>query len=106
MGKKNQFLGLISSFLENKITIESYMDQFFELEDQVQESITIWKSNSEQLKAFEPSLKSEGFAVWIENLLSDIRLFEPDAELRASDEISEKEFRNGAEQFLPKIKEY
>lgn len=104
--KKNQFLGLISSFLENKITIESYMDQFFELEDQVQESITIWKSNSEQLKAFEPSLKSEGFAVWIENLLSDIRLFEPDAELRASDEISEKEFRNGAEQFLPKIKEY
>jgi hypothetical protein len=41
MGKKNQFLGLISSFLENKIIIESYMDQFFELEDQVQESITI-----------------------------------------------------------------
>ena len=38
---QNQFLGLISSFLENKITIESYMDQFFELEDQVQESITI-----------------------------------------------------------------
>lgn len=97
--KKDQFLGVISSFLENEITIESYIDQ-------VRESITILKSNSEQLKAFEPSLKSEGFAVLIENLLSDIRLFEPDAELRASDEISEKEFKNGVEEFLPKIEDY
>ena len=64
------------------------------------------ESNFEKLREFEPNPHSKGFARLIENLFSDIRILEPDDELRTKDKISEKSLRDGIEEFLPKIQEY
>jgi hypothetical protein len=51
-------------------------------------------------------VRSAGFAILIANLLSDIRLLEPDDSIRTPAEISPEELIRGIEEFLPKIKEY
>jgi hypothetical protein len=46
----------------------------------------------------------KGFAILIENLFSDIRILEPDDELRTEDEISEKSLRDGIKNFFQILK--
>eukprot|EP00539_Tryblionella_compressa_P011128 CAMPEP_0178805672 /NCGR_PEP_ID=MMETSP0745-20121128/15869_1 /TAXON_ID=913974 /ORGANISM="Nitzschia punctata, Strain CCMP561" /LENGTH=97 /DNA_ID=CAMNT_0020465317 /DNA_START=27 /DNA_END=320 /DNA_ORIENTATION=+ len=93
-------------FLEDRIDLDQYIDRFYEIDSQIEESKGKLKSDFEKLRAFEPDPRSKGFAILIENLFSDIRILEPDDELRTEDEISEKSLRDGIKEFLPKIQEY
>ena len=81
-------------------------DQDGEIDSQAEESKEKLKSDFEKLRAFEPNPRSKGFTILIENLFSDIRILEPDDELRTKDEISEKSLRDGIKEFLLKIQEY
>jgi hypothetical protein len=93
-------------FLEDTIDLNRYIEQFYEIDSQIEESKRKLKSDFEKLRAFEPDPRSKGFAILIENLFSDIRIVEPDQDLRTEDEISEKSLRDGIKKFLPKIQEY
>ena len=93
-------------FLEDRIDFNQYIDRFYEIDSQVEESKERLKSDFEKLRAFEPNSRSKGFAILIENLFSDIRILEPDDELRTKDEISEKSLRDDIKEFLLKIQEY
>ena len=106
MGKKNHFIEVMVDFLEDKIDLDQYIDRFYEIDSQIEESKRKLKSDFEKLRAFEPDPHSKGFAILIENLFSDIRVLEPDDELRTEDEISEKILRDGIKEFLPQIQEY
>lgn len=104
--EKDTFIESLVSMLENKIDIDTYINQLYELENLVNKSKNLLLADSEKLQTFEPDPRSEGFGVLIENLFSDIRVFEPDTDLRTEDEISEKILRKGAKEFLGKIQEY
>ena len=104
--KKNHFIETIVDFLEYTIDLDQYIDRFYEIDSQIEESKGKLKSDFEKLRAFEPDPRSKGFAILIENFFSDIRILEPDDELRTEDEISEKSLRDGIKEFLPKIQEY
>lgn len=78
------------------LTIES------EIENKYQKLL----SDFESLDTFEPDNRSVGFSILIENLLSDIRLLEPEASIRTSDEVSLEDLVQGIKEFLPKIQEY
>jgi hypothetical protein len=104
--KKNNFIKAMVDFLEDRIDFNQYIDRFYEIDSQVEESKEKLKSDFEKLRAFEPNPRSKGFAILIENLFSDIRILEPDDELRTEDEISEKSLRDGIKEFLLKIQEY
>ena len=104
--EKNNFIKAIVDFLEDRIDLDQYIDRFSEIDYQIEESKGNLKSDFEKLRAFEPDPRSKGFAILIENLFSDIRILEPDDELRTEDEISEKSLRDGIKEFLPKIQEY
>ena len=104
--KKNHFIEAMVDFLEDTIDLDQYIDRLYEIDSQIEESKGKLKSDFEKLRAFEPDPRSKGFAILIENLFSDIRILEPDDELRTEDEISEKSLRDGIKEFLPKIQEY
>lgn len=104
--KKNNFIKAMVDFLEDRIDFNQYIDRFYEIDSQVEESKEKLKSDFEKLRAFEPNPRSKGFAILIENLFSDIRILEPDDELRTEDEISEKSLRDGIKEFFLKIQEY
>ena len=106
MEKKNNFIKAMVDLLEDRIDFNQYIDRFYEIDYQVEESKEKLKSDFERLRAFEPNPRSKGFAILIESLFSDIRILEPDDELRAEDEISEKSLRDGIKEFLLKIQEY
>ena len=94
------------NFLEDAIDLDKYIDRLYEIYSQIEESKVKLKSDFEKLRAFEPDPRLKGFVILIENLFSDIRILEPDNELRTEDEISEKSLRDGIKEFLPKIQEY
>jgi len=104
--EKNSFIEVIVGLLENMIGLDQYIDRFYEIDYEIEESKKKLKSDFEMLRGFEPDPSSKGFAILIENLFSDIRILEPDDELRTEDEISEKSLRDGIKKFLPKIQEY
>ena len=104
--QKNNFIEAMVNFSENMIDLDQYIDRFYEIDSQIEESKEKLKSDFEKLRAFEPDPRSKGFAILIENLFSDIRVLEPDDKLRTKDEISEKSLRDGIKKFLPKIKKY
>ncbi len=104
--QKNNFIEAMVNFSENMIDLDQYIDRFYEIDSQIEESKEKLKSDFEKLRAFEPDPRSKGFAILIENLFSDIRVLEPDDKLRTEDEISEKSLRDGIKKFLPKIKKY
>lgn len=104
--QKNNFIEAMVDFLEDMIDLDQYIDRFYEIDSQIEESKGKLKSDFEKLRAFEPDPCSKGFAILIEHLFSDIRILEPDDELRTEDEISEKSLRDGIKKFLPKIQEY
>lgn len=104
--KKNHFIEVMVDFLEDTIDFDQYIDCFYKMDYEIQEYKEKLKSDFEKLRAFEPDLRSKGFAILIENLFSDIRVLEPDDKLRTKDEISEKSLRDGIKKFLPKIKKY
>jgi len=104
--KRTQFIEAMVDFLENKIDLDQYINRFHEIDFQVLESKKKLTSDFENLRAFEPDPSSKSFAILIENLFSDIRILEPDDELRSEDEISEKSLRDGIKEFLPKIQNY
>jgi len=104
--QKNNFIEAMVDFLEDMIDLDQYIDRFYEIDSQIEESKGKLKSDFEKLRAFEPDPCSKGFAILIEHLFSDIRILEPDDELRTDDEISEKSLRDGIKKFLPKIQEY
>ena len=104
--QRDNFIEAMVNFLEDTINLGQYIDRFYEIDSQIEESKRKLKSDFEKLRAFEPDPRSKGFAILIENLFSDIRVLEPDNELRTEDEISEKSLRNGIKKFLPKIKKY
>jgi hypothetical protein len=106
MGTKKQFYRSHDQFLEDIVYLNWYIDRFYEIDFQIEESKVKLKSDFEKLRAFEPDPRSKSFAILIENLFSDIRILEPDDELRTEDEISEKSLRDGVKKFLPKIQEY
>ncbi len=104
--KKNHFIEVMVDFLEDTIDFDQYIDCFYEIDYEIQEYKEKLKSDFEKLRAFEPDPRSKGFAILIENLFSDIRVLEPDDELRTEDEISEKSLRDGIKEFLPKIQNF
>jgi len=104
--QKKLFIEAMVDFLEDMIDLDRYIDRFYEIDSQIEESKVKLKSDFEKLRAFEPDARSKGFATLIENLFSDIRILELDDELRTEDEISEKSLRDGIKEFLPKIQEY
>ena len=104
--QKNHFIEAMVNFLEDMIDLDQYIDRFYEIDSQIEESKGKLKSDFEKLRVFEPDPRSKGFAILIENLFSDIRVLEPDDKLRTKDEISEKSLRDGIKKFLPKIKKY
>jgi hypothetical protein len=104
--QKNNFIKAMVDFLEGTIDFDQYTDRFYEIDSQIEESKEKLKTDFEKLRAFEPDPRSKGFAILIENLFSDIRILEPNDELRTEDEISEKSLRDGIKKFLPKIQEY
>lgn len=93
-------------FLRGQITLDEYIDQFYEIDSERQATQQKLVSDFQTLETFEPDLRSVGFARLIENLLSDIRLLERNDELRTPDEISKKDLMKGIQEFLPKIEEY
>ena len=99
MGTKKQFYRSHGRFLGR-------YDRFYEIDSQVEESKGKLKSDFEKLRVFDSDPRSKGFAILIENLFSDIRIVEPDDELRTDYEISEESLRDGIKKFLPKIQEY
>ena len=104
--KRTHFIEAMVDFLENKIDLDQYINRFHEIDFQVLASKKKLTSDFESLRAFEPDPCSKGFAILIENLFSDIRIVEPDDQLRTEDEISEKGLRDGIKEFLPKIQNY
>ena len=104
--QKNNFIEVMVHFLEDMIDLDQYINRFYEIDSQIEESEVKLESDFEKLRAFEPDPRSKGFASLIENLFSDIRVLELDDELRTEDEISEKSLRDGITEFLPKIQEY
>ena len=81
--------------MEDTIDFDPSIDCFYEIDSEIQEYKEKLKSDFEKLRAFEPDPRSKGFAILIENLFSDIRVLEPDDELRIEDESSEKSLRDG-----------
>ena len=104
--KRTHFAKVMVDFLEDRIDLDQYIDRFYEINFQVVESKNKLTSDFESLRAFEPDPCSKGFSILIENLFSDIRIVEPDDQLRTEDEISEKGLRDGIKEFLPKIQNY
>ena len=104
--QRDNFIEAMVNFLEDTINLGQYIDRFYEIDSQIEESKENLKSDFKKLRAFEPDPRSKGFAILIENLFSDIRILEPDDELRTEDEISEKSLRDGIKEFLLKIQEY
>lgn len=104
--QKNNFIEAMVDFLEDMIDLDQYIDRFYEIDSQIEESKGKLKSDFEKLQAFEPDPRSKSFAILIENLFSDIRILEPDDKLKTEDEISKKSLRDGIQKFLPKIQEY
>ena len=104
--KRTHFIEAMVDFLENKIDLDQYINRFHEIDFQVLASKKKLTSDFESLRAFELDPCSKGFAILIENLFSDIRILEPDDELRSKDEISENSLRDGIKEFLPKIQNY
>lgn len=104
--QKNNFIRVMFKFLRGQITLDEYIDQFYEIDSERQAAQQKLVSDFQTLETFEPDLRSVGFARLIENLLSDIRLLERDDELRTPDEISKEDLIKGIQEFLPKIEEY
>ena len=104
--QKNNFIKVMSDFLENKIDLNQYIDQFWKVESKTQINQEKLVSDFKCLERFEPDVRSVGFAILIENLLSDIRILEEDDLVRTSDEISPEELIKGIKEFLPKIEQY
>ena len=104
--QKKFFIEVMRDFLEDKINLDHYIHRFWEIESRSEETMQKLISDFESLETFEPDIRSVGFAILIENLLSDIRLVEPDDSIRTSDEISPEELIQGIKEFLPKIQEY
>jgi hypothetical protein len=94
----------MASFIDQKVDTDQYMYQFFELEDEVESSVE--KLNFEKLKKFKTILSSKGFSRIIENLRSDLRVFEPDPDLRAGFEISEKQLIGGVREVFLQLQKY
>lgn len=104
--QKKNFIKAMQDLLETKITFDEYIDRFWEIENRSQKNKKKLVSDFEILERFEPNPKSEGFAILIENLLSDIRLLEEDESIRTSDEVSPEELIEGIQEFLPRIEQY
>ena len=104
--QKNNYIQVMIDFLKNTIDLDQYIDKFYEIDSKQQKSQEKLKSNFTKLQAFNPDLRSKGFAILIENLFSDIRILEIDDELRVEGEISEKDLRDGIKEFLSKMQEY
>ena len=104
--RKEEFVHVLNNLLKGEITYGEYIAQFRRISDEVSKSREELHADLQKLSLFEPNPKSEGFSRLIENLLSDIRLVEPDDSIRTSDEISPEELIQGIEEFLPKIQEY
>ena len=68
----------------------------------MEESKVKLKFDFEKLRVFQPDPRSKDF----ENLFCDIRILEPDNELRTEDEISEKSLKDGIKKIFSKIQEY
>jgi hypothetical protein len=85
----------MSNFLENKISLDQYIDQFWETEFQRQANQQKLVSDFKRLERFNPDVCSVSFARLIENLLSDIRLLEKDESIKTSDELSPGELIQG-----------
>lgn len=104
--RKKNFIQVMRDFLESKITLDEYIDQFLQIEKQIEEERKKVISDFEILKTFEPDERSFGFANSILNLRSDIRLLEEDDSVRTPSEVSPKELISGIRQFLPRMEEY
>lgn len=104
--QKNKFIETIKAFLENKIDVNQYIDKLYQIDNHIDQSKNQLESDLSQLIDFEPNENSKGFSQLIENLFSDIRILEPNDELRTSDEISLDELVQGIKEFLPKIEKY
>ena len=104
--QKNNFIEAMVDFLQDKIDIHKYINRFYKINYQINESNRKLKSDFEKLRAFESDPHSKGSSMLIENVLSDIQILELDDELRTEDEISKESLIDGIKEFLPKIQEY
>ena len=60
------------NFLEGMIDLDRYIDRFYEMDSQIEESKEKLKSDFEKLRVFDLDPRSKGFAILIENLFSNI----------------------------------
>ena len=104
--KKNQYLFCLNNFANGKINVNQYIHELFELENGNQKIAENLENDVERLKKFEPNPASKGFSGLIEELRSDIRVFEPDSDLRDDCEISEEELKFGVRDILLQIEKY
>ena len=106
--KQNHRYGLLlTHFLEKKMDIDQYIDKLWKLEHETQNIIEELKLDFKKLKKYQLNPVSEGFSRLIEELFSDLRIFEPDPDLRDDFvEISESQLRNGAKNIFLQIQKY
>ena len=60
--QKNNFIEAMVDLLEDMIDLDQYIDRFYEIDSQIEESKEKLKSDFEKLRAFEPDPRSKGFA--------------------------------------------
>ena len=60
--------------LTDKTNIDQYVDQFHEIDARSEKAKQKLLSDFRKLETFEPDVRSVGFGILIENLMSDIRL--------------------------------
>ena len=101
--KKNQYILYLNLFANGKINVNKYIFKLFELENRNEKKAKNFENDIEKLKKFEPNPASNGFSGLIEELCSDIRVFEPDSDLRDDFDISEKELKFGVRDILFQI---
>ena len=65
--QKNNFIEAMVDFLEGTIDLDRYIDRFYEIDSQIEESKEKLKSDSEKLRVFDSDPRSKGFAILIEN---------------------------------------
>lgn len=104
--RRNEYALLLADFLDTNIDIDQYREQFFDLESEIKNRVRELKLDLGRLKKFNPNPLSKGFADPIEQLLSDLRVCEPDPNLRDKYEISEIELIDGVRKISVQIQKY
>jgi hypothetical protein len=76
--KKQNFILLITDFLNKILNTEEFINEFFYIHNQIEAMHEAFKTDFEKLKNFEPDSRSIGFGDPIEEIFINSDNFEPD----------------------------